>query len=82
MSKIWGKRRIKSSFIAPLAADYGVINLTEEQLIRKKDHPEIFKFQAISIGDRGGQLFFVPLDESSRKNAEYILRAIKAYKGE
>ena len=46
----------------------------------KERYPEIFKSDAISIGDTKGQAFIIPLDESSRETADLILKAIAAYK--
>ena len=82
MSRIWTKKEIKNTKIAPREGIYEVIPQTIKEENMKKIHPEIFKFKAISVGDDRGQAFFVPLDENSRKTAEYILRAIAAYKGE
>ena len=77
----WDKIRIKKATTAPLQATYEVIDLTLKQEIIKEQHPDVFKFKAISVGDHLGQAFFVPMDESSIKTAEYIIRAIKAYEG-
>lgn len=82
MSKIWNTERIKGATLGLTSATYEAVNLTAEQELIKQSFPHIFKFEAISIGDGKGQLFLVPLDESSKENAEYILRAIAAYKGE
>lgn len=82
MDKKWDKERIKNVSIAPRIGTYEGIPATPEEEQAKKIHLEIFKFSAISIGDEAGQAFFVPLDESDRETAEYIIRAIKAYDGE
>lgn len=82
MSKIWSKERIKNVNFGINSARYNIKPKTRHLKELEKKHPELFNFEAISIGDNDGQLFFVPLDESSKENAEYILRAIKAYKGE
>lgn len=81
MNNTWDIERIKGASIAPRTAEYNVIPANDEEDAVKKEHPEIFNFKAISIGDNGGQLFLVPLDESDRGTAEYILRAISAYTG-
>lgn len=80
--KIWNKERIKNATFGLHKATYNINAETESMKQLKEKHPNLFEFEAISIVDRNGQLFFVPLDESSKENAEYILRAIKAYKGE
>jgi len=82
MSTIWNKERIKKAKIAPRIGIYETIPQSTKETQAKQDYPDIFKFKNISIGDGEGQAFFVPLDESSCETAEYILRAIKAYKGE
>jgi hypothetical protein len=82
MSTVWTSTRLKKACIGVRSGKYEAIPATPREEAIKEKHPEIFKFQAISIGDNGGQAFFVPLDESSRETAEYILRAIAAYEGE
>ena len=37
------------------------------------------RFEAISIGTESGQICLVPLDESSRENAAFIVRACNEY---
>ena len=37
------------------------------------------KFEALSVGDKDGQAFLVPLDESGIQTAKLILDAIAAY---
>ena len=78
----WPKERIKLATIGVREATYEVIPATEYEISIKLAKPEMFKFRAISIGDEKGQMFFVPLDESSLGTAEYILRAIAAYNGD
>jgi hypothetical protein len=78
----WGINRLKGASIAPNVAEYEAIPSTSEQQYFKQIKPELFKFQAISIGDENGQAFIVPLDESGRGTAELILKALAAYKGE
>lgn len=78
----WSAKRIKAATIGARLGNYEAIPATSEEKAMSKIAPNILKFKAISIGDDKGQAFFVPLDESSRKTAEYILRAIAAYKGE
>ena len=82
MSTTWTPSRLKNATIGVRTATYeghpGSHDI--KALVIKEKHPEIFTFEAISIGDDTGQAFIVPLDESSRETAEYILRAIAAYK--
>ena len=83
MSSIWSKEEIKEATIAPRIGIYEFIPQTTREEKVKEKRPDMFRFNTLSIGlNRKGQLFFVPLDESSKENAEYILRAIAAYKGE
>jgi hypothetical protein len=82
MSTVWTSTRLKKARINVRSGKYEAIPSTPREEAIKEEYPEIFKFEAISIGDNGGQAFFVPLDESSRETAEYILRAIAAYEGE
>lgn len=77
----WDKNRIKQASLSDVSARYKALP-TLEQIEMAKDHPEIFEFEAISVGDSDGQCFFIPLDESDKDTAEYIIRAIKAYQGE
>jgi hypothetical protein len=81
MSKIWTAKRLKLATIGKRIATYEAIAATPEEEKIKMQQPKIFKFPAISIGDAHGQAFLVPLDESSRETAEYIIRAIAAYEG-
>ena len=86
--KTWSSKRLKAASIGKKAAGYVVT--AEYVLIPESGHersiyeahPERLSFSAISVGDSSGQAFLVPLDESSRETAEYILRAIAAYSGE
>lgn len=82
MSTVWKPSRLKNATIGVRAATYEAHPKPNDLkgLILREKHPEIFTFEAISIGDDTGQAFIVPLDESSRETAEYILRAIAAYK--
>jgi hypothetical protein len=77
----WSIDRLKKATLGEKSGSYKVIPKTERELNISKINPEIFEFEAISIGDRSGQALFIPLDESSKKTAEYILRAIASYKG-
>ncbi|MEE9374514.1 MAG: hypothetical protein V3V00_15775 [Saprospiraceae bacterium] len=81
MSK-WNIKRIKNATIAPRVAKYAGIPANEREEKIKKSHPLLFNFNALSVGDDTGQAFIIPLDESDRELAEYILRAINAYEGE
>jgi len=79
MGITWSIERLKGATIAPRVATYQVIPADEREEEMKKKYPEKFKFQVVSIGDKDGQAFFVPLDESSLKTAQYILKTIKEY---
>lgn len=78
----WNKERLKNAAIGDRIAKYKAIPANAAEALYEKSHPEIFNFEAISIGDDGGQAFLIPLDESDNETAEYILRAIKAYQGD
>lgn len=82
MSTLWTPERLKKASINVRSAKYEAVPATPREEAIKKDHPEIFEMKAISVGDNNGQAFIVPLDESSRETAEYILRAIAAYAGD
>ena len=77
----WNPERLKSVSIGVREGKYEAVPANETESQMKTLHPEIFSFSAISIGDNKGQAFIVPLDESSKETAEYIIRAIKAYNG-
>ncbi|MCK5606800.1 hypothetical protein KAR91_33165 [Candidatus Pacearchaeota archaeon] len=77
----WGKERLKKATINVRVARYEAHPANEREEAYKRTNPEIFNFDAISIGDEDGQAFLVPLDESDRETAEFIVRAIKAYDG-
>ena len=83
MSIKWNKDIIKKAMIGARTATYKPAAQSAYQKLMEETHPEMFQFKALSVGcDEIGQLFIVPLDESSKENAEYILRAIRAYEGE
>ena len=82
MGKKWSPKRLKSATIGERVATYEVIPATSYEVEMRERYPQIFKFEAISIGDNKGQAFLVPLDESSREVTEYLLRAIAAYEGD
>jgi hypothetical protein len=75
----WNLERLKKATIAPRVAIYEVLpgSIAEEKI--KMVKPGMFEFQAISVGDKDGQAFIVPLDESGRETAELILKALQAY---
>lgn len=75
----WSRVRMAGASIAPRTGRYEAIPQTPQEWSYKETHPHLFSFETISIGDKDGQLFFVPLDESSKKNAEFILNAINFY---
>lgn len=77
----WTKKRLKKASIAERVATYHAIPASPYEEAMKIKHPGLFEFRAISIGDKTGQAFIVPLDESDRETAELILRAIQAYEG-
>jgi len=78
----WDKERLKKVGFGVKKANYECIPKNSDEIAVAKRYPEIFKFEALSIGDAEGQAFIVPLDESCKETAEYIMRAIKAYKGD
>lgn len=82
MKPPWSPERLKQAKIGVRIAAYEAIPATIHEAAMKQKHPQMFKFEAISVGDDNGQAFIVPLDESSRDVAEYIIRAIAAYNGE
>jgi hypothetical protein len=75
----WSAERMSGASIAPRVGKYEAIPQTDHESWVKEINPELFTFETVSVGDTGGQLFFVPLDESSKENAEFILEAIKFY---
>jgi hypothetical protein len=82
MSEIWDIERLKAATTGERIGQYEGIPATAREEAIKKSHPHTFSFQAVSIGDSGGQAFLVPLDESSEATAKLILRAIAAYEGD
>ena len=82
MSVNWSPQRLKRASLGLASGRYEATPTTPEMIDAKKRNPDLFKFDAVSIGDEGGQAFIVPLDESSLQTAMYILRAIAAYQGE
>lgn len=78
----WDKLRIKSASIGVRIGAYKALPANDIEKKQLEAHPEIMFFNAISIGDDDGQAFIVPLDDSDRETAEYILRALKAYTGD
>lgn len=64
--------------VAPRAARYQVVN-DDPKVQARLEALGLDKFTALSIGTESGQLCIVPLDESSRENAEFIVRACNAY---
>jgi hypothetical protein len=81
MSKVWSLERLKKAKLGVRVATYEAIPANAHEAEMKESHPELFKFEAISIGDDSGQAFLVPLDESSKETAELIIEAIAAYQG-
>lgn len=82
MKPPWSPERLKQAKIGVRIAAYKAIPATPYEAAMEEINPQMFNFDAISVGDDNGQAFIVPLDESSRDVAEYIIRAIAAYKGE
>jgi len=78
----WTLARLKKAAIASRTAKYEAIPATEHERKVKEVCPDMFVFDALSVGDNDGQAFFVPLDESNREVAELIIRAIIAYEGD
>lgn len=81
MAKVWSLKRLKSAKFGVRVATYEAIPANPQEAEMKENHPQLFKFEALSIGDDNGQAFLVPLDESSKETAELIIRAIAAYSG-
>ena len=81
MSKVWSLRRLKRAKFGVRIATYEAIPARPYEAEMKEKHPQLFKFEALSIGDDSGQAFLVPLDESSKETAELIIKAIAAYNG-
>lgn len=75
----WSISRLSSASIAPRKGHYTAVPQTPEEYAYRDTHPELFSFEAMSVGDKGGQAFLVPLDESSEATAELIIAAINAY---
>lgn len=63
--------------IAPDRVTYEVIVETSGQQAVKDENPELFRFDALSIGDGDGQFCLVPLDESDMGNARMIVNSLK-----
>ena len=80
MSK-WENERIKNVNIGSLSAVYKVTPVSYAEKQAFKTNPEIFEFEALSIGNNAGQMCIIPLDDSSKENAEYIVEALKYYAG-
>jgi hypothetical protein len=81
MSNDWSSARLKKATLGKCVGRYEAMSVTPQEAEVKKQYPEMFTFDAVSIGDKKGQAFLVPLDDSSKETAEYILRAIAAYTG-
>ena len=79
MATIWSKERAFNAELAPRVGKYEAIPSNAQEESIKQKHPQLFSFEAVSIGDDNGQMFLVPLDESSKETAEFILKAIKFY---
>lgn len=77
--KDWTLERLKGASIAPIEATYKAIPETVQQRIIALTNPELFTFQAISIGDDEGQAFIVPMDESGKGTVELIFKALAQY---
>ena len=69
----WTKERLQAASLVPTEGTYEAHPKDLFGLKLKEKHPHIFNFEAISFGDGDGQAFFVPLDESSKETAEFIL---------
>jgi hypothetical protein len=68
-------------YIEPHTATYRVVSAANHAGERLAMLAAIgaLQFEALSIGTRRGQVAIVPLDESSRENAEFIVRACNAH---
>ena len=74
----WNKDRIAKASLAPRTAQYEVIPVSDQEKAAKIAHPQLFNFHALSIGDDGGQLCFIPLDEADRESAKLLIKIIEA----
>lgn len=79
MSVNWSSDRLKRASIGVRENKYEAIPTSPQEMQAKETYPQLFEFNAVSVGDENGQAFLVPLDESSKETAEYILRAIATY---
>ena len=81
MPKDWSLKRLKAAKLSPRQATYEVsaIPSSPYEASVQESHPQLFSFEALSIGDSNGQALFIPLDESSEETAKLILAAIAAY---
>ena len=74
----WTPERLKNAALGMRVGTYEAVPMSIFERMQLGDN---VRFQAVSVGDKRGQAFIVPLDESSVETAEYILRAIAAYEG-
>ena len=79
MSRVWTKKEALGASLAPRKGTYEVLPASVIELGFKQTHPHLFTFEAVSVGDENGQMFLVPLDESSEETVKFILKAIKFY---
>lgn len=76
----WDLDRLCGASLAPKKATYKVVPTKEYQIAVFKTNPELFEFEAVSVGDDDGQAFIIPLDESSEEVADLVITALKFYK--
>lgn len=75
---VWTPERLKKATLGKRVGTYEAVPMSIFERMQLGDR---VRFLAVSVGDKRGQAFLVPLDESSAETAEYILRAIAAYAG-
>jgi len=68
---------LRNLSVGPNKAKYEAIPGNSGQQAVKEECPELFEFEAVSIGNKDGQFCLVPLDESSEANALLIVNALK-----
>lgn len=79
MSQTWSLERLKRANLGTRSAIYEAIPSTPYETEMKEKYPQLFRFEAISIGDDDGQALIIPLDDCSKETADLILKAIAAY---
>lgn len=76
----WDLDRLCGASLAPKKATYKAVPSTPYQIAVSETNPELFEFEAVSVGDDEGQAFIIPLDESSEEVAGIVIKALEFYK--